>query len=62
MILPVLFLPLQIFDQLDLVLQVPSLAFAVHFLLLVDKLEDAAEKGLDEHLMDEGALLLICFL
>ena len=58
-VLPVLFLPLQVLDLLHLVLQVPSFPFAVHFLLLVDKLEDSAEERLDKDLLNEGPLLLL---
>ena len=60
-ILPILLLPLEVFDLLHLVLQIPSLSLAVHLLLLVDKLEDAAEKRLNEHLLDEFDLLLLSF-
>ena len=60
-ILPILLLPLEVFDLLHLVFQIPSLSLAVHLLLLVDKLEYAAEERLDKHFFDEFDLLLLSF-
>ena len=41
-ILPVRFLSLEVFDLLNLVLQIPGLPLAIHLLLIINELEDTA--------------------